>query len=158
LPQRQWDAYDSTYSAAAVLNKAGVRFAISDNGRDASNARNLPFHAGAAVAFGLPHDVGLRSVTLSAAEILGVADRLGSLDPGKGGDLLPRGRRPARGRSAHGEGRGRGPGVRPRGGAPAPALPPLRESAQADALSRKAARTEGALRRPFSFAPGLGGP
>ena len=59
--------------------------AIGDGGSSfgAANARNLPFHAAMAAAFGLPRDVALRSVTLSAAEILGVADRLGSLEPGK---------------------------------------------------------------------------
>jgi imidazolonepropionase-like amidohydrolase len=52
-------------------------------GGDASQARNLPFHAAMAAAFGLPKDVALRSVTLTAAEILGVADRIGSLEAGK---------------------------------------------------------------------------
>ena len=82
LPTRRWQPYDSAYVAAARLHAAGVRFAIGDGG-GASNARNLPFHAGMAAAFGLSPDLALRSVTLSAAEILGVADRLGSLEVGK---------------------------------------------------------------------------
>lgn len=85
LPERQWEPYDSAYAAAARLHEAGVRFCIADSASafGASNARNLPFHAAMAAAFGLPKDVALRSVTLSVAEILGVDDRLGSIDVGK---------------------------------------------------------------------------
>ena len=84
-PARDWEPYDAAYVAAARLHEAGVRFAIGDGGSSfgAANARNLPFHAAMAAAFGLPRDAALRSVTLSAAEVLGVADRLGSLEPGK---------------------------------------------------------------------------
>ena len=84
-PTRDWQPYDAAYVAAARLHEAGIAFAIGDGGSSfgAANARNLPFHAAMAAAFGLPRDVALRSVTLSAAEVLGVADRLGSLEPGK---------------------------------------------------------------------------
>ncbi len=84
-PARDWEPYDAAYTAAARLHEAGVAFCIGDGGSsfDAANVRNLPFHAAMAAAFGLPRDVALRSVTLSAAEVLGVADRLGSLEPGK---------------------------------------------------------------------------
>ena len=82
LPDRRWEPYDTPFTAPARLHAAGVRFAIGDGG-GTSNARNLPFEAAMAAAFGLPKDVALRSVTLSAAEILGIADRLGSLDVGK---------------------------------------------------------------------------
>ena len=84
-PARDWEPYDAAYVAAARLHEAGVAFAIGDSGSSfgAANARNLPFHAAMAAAFGLPREAALRSVTLSAAELLGVADRLGSLEPGK---------------------------------------------------------------------------
>ncbi len=84
-PRRDWEPYDAAFVAAARLHEAGVPFAIGDGGSrfDASNARNLPFHAAMAAAFGLPPEVALRSVTLSVAELLGVAGRLGSLEPGK---------------------------------------------------------------------------
>lgn len=82
LPARSEQPYDAAYSAAAKLQAAGVRFAIGD-GDGPSNARNLPFHAAMAAAFGLAPSAALRSVTLSAAEIVGVADQLGSLEPGK---------------------------------------------------------------------------
>ncbi len=87
LPRRQWEPYDAVYAAAAALDAAGVRFAIGDGG-DASNARNLPFHAAMAAAFGLARDSALRSVTLWPAQILGVADRVGSLEVGKNATLF----------------------------------------------------------------------
>ncbi len=85
LPDRRWEPYDSAYTVASALHEAGVQFAIGDSrrGRGAANARNLPFHAAMAAAFGLPKDIALRSVTLSSAEILGVDERLGSIEVGK---------------------------------------------------------------------------
>jgi imidazolonepropionase-like amidohydrolase len=63
-----------------------VRFAFTEGG--ASDQRNLPFQAGQAVGFGLPADVALRSLTLTTAEILGIADRQGSLEIGKDATLF----------------------------------------------------------------------
>jgi imidazolonepropionase-like amidohydrolase len=84
-PNRDWEPYDAVFTAAARLNEAGVTFAIAAGGGGANseNARSLPFEAATAAAFGLPREVALEAVTLRAAEILGVADRLGSLEPGK---------------------------------------------------------------------------
>lgn len=87
LPDRRTDAYDAPFTAAARLHAAGVKIAIGDGG-DAANARNLPFHAAMATAFGLPADAALRAITLSPAEILGVDDRVGSLAPGKDASFL----------------------------------------------------------------------
>ncbi|MDT8439326.1 MAG: amidohydrolase family protein [Wenzhouxiangellaceae bacterium] len=90
MPTRRWEPYDMAYVAAAKLHEAGVRFAISDGGGGfgATNARNLPFHAGSAAAFGLPKDAALKAVTLWPAELLGVAEELGSLEPGKRATLM----------------------------------------------------------------------
>jgi imidazolonepropionase-like amidohydrolase len=82
LPSRRTDPYDAPYAAAGHLHAAGVRLAIGDGG-DASNARNLPFQAAMAVAFGLPAEAALRAITIVPAELTGVADRVGSLAPGK---------------------------------------------------------------------------
>jgi imidazolonepropionase-like amidohydrolase len=82
LPARRWEPYDEPFAAAARLHEAGVLFAIGD-GFGASNARNLPFHAATAVALGLPPEAALEAITVRPAEILGVGDRLGSLEPGK---------------------------------------------------------------------------
>ena len=89
LPRRRSDAFDSGYTLANRLHEAGVRFSISGGATSRnSNARNLPYHAAVSVAYGLPHDVALRGITLSPAEILGVADRVGSLEVGKDATLF----------------------------------------------------------------------
>lgn len=90
LPARNYEPYDTPYAAAAKLHAAGVPvlFSTGAGSFGAANARNLPFEAARAVAFGLPHDAAIRSLTLTAAEVLGVADRLGSIDPGKDATLI----------------------------------------------------------------------
>lgn len=94
LPVRDDDSYDYLLEAPAKMAQAKIKFAIStgDNGAMVSE---LPFQAGLAAAFDLPKDDALKSVTLYPAQILGIADRLGSLDAGKianivitDGDLL----------------------------------------------------------------------
>jgi imidazolonepropionase-like amidohydrolase len=87
LPMRRGDAYDDPATLAARLARAGVKFCISGKG-NATMARNLPYQAAASVAAGLPHDDGLKSITLWPAEILGVADRVGSLDVGKDATII----------------------------------------------------------------------
>jgi imidazolonepropionase-like amidohydrolase len=89
-PDRRSEAYDVHYSAAAALQAAGIRFAMAGDasGMDTALEKNLPYLAAQAVAFGLDREVALRAITLSAAEILGVADKLGSLDAGKNATLF----------------------------------------------------------------------
>jgi imidazolonepropionase-like amidohydrolase len=86
LPRQESDPYDAVYANAAALHKAGVRFAIVSD--DASNARNLPYEAAMARAYGLPAEAALRAITLSPAEIFGVADRMGSLEVGKAANVF----------------------------------------------------------------------
>ena len=86
LPRRESDPYDAAYANAARLHAAGVRFAIVSD--DASQSRNLPYEAAMARAYGLPAAAALRAITLSPAEIFGVADRMGSLEVGKDADLF----------------------------------------------------------------------
>jgi len=90
LPTRRYSDYKEVYALPATLYKAGVNFCISTrgNGWSSSSVRDLPNNAAMAAAFGLPMDVALRSITLSAAEILGVSDRIGSLDVGKEASLF----------------------------------------------------------------------
>lgn len=71
---------------AALLARAGVKVALSSF--DTHNARNVRQSVGNAIAYGLPYADGLRSVTLTAAEMLGVQDRYGSLAPGKVANLV----------------------------------------------------------------------
>ena len=87
LPLREDDAYDSLYENASKLQAAGVRFCIS-TGDSGAHVRDLPFNAGMAAAFGLPKAEALKAVTLYPAQILGVADRLGSIETGKLANLV----------------------------------------------------------------------
>jgi imidazolonepropionase-like amidohydrolase len=86
LPQREDDPYDLLFSNAKTLHDAGVPFAIQTS--DAHNTRNLPYHAAACAAFGLPKDVALKAITIYPAQIWGVADRLGSLEAGKTANVV----------------------------------------------------------------------
>lgn len=86
LPLFEDDSYDRPYSLPAALHRAGVKFAFGTF--STSFSRNLPYQAAMAVAFGLPQDVALKSVTLNAAEIWGVNDRIGSIEKGKWADLM----------------------------------------------------------------------
>jgi imidazolonepropionase-like amidohydrolase len=89
LPRRRADAYDTAYALPAELNRAGIRFCISAHARFGANqVRNLPYHAAAAIGFGLPADEALKAITLYPAQILGVADRVGSLEKGKDATLF----------------------------------------------------------------------
>ncbi len=86
LPRREADSYDAAFANPAALQRAGVRFAIVSN--DSHGSRNLPYQAAMARAFGLPAEAALRAITLSPAEIFGVAGRLGSLEVGKEADVV----------------------------------------------------------------------
>ncbi len=76
-----YDALGVRYENAALLARAGVRVALLET--DTHKSRNLRQQAGNAVSYGMTWDQALRAVTLSPAEIFGVADRYGSLEPGK---------------------------------------------------------------------------
>lgn len=87
LPRRRDDPYDTPFTVPARLHQLGIKFCIAGADR-ASMVRNLPYHAGTAAAYGLPADEALKAVTLYAAQIFGVADRLGSLEAGKDATLF----------------------------------------------------------------------
>lgn len=86
-PGRDYEGYDVAYRRAADLYEAGVKFAISGD-NSALNTDRLGYDAGVAVAFGLPEEEAVRAVTINAAELLGLDDRIGSLEPGKQATLL----------------------------------------------------------------------
>ncbi len=87
LPSREDDTYDSLYENAAKLQQAGVRFCIS-TGDAGPEVRNLAQYAGMAAAFGLSKADAVKAVTLYPAQILNVADRLGSIEAGKMANLV----------------------------------------------------------------------
>jgi imidazolonepropionase-like amidohydrolase len=86
LPAREDDPYDEPFTLPRDLARAGVKFALTSPA--SSNVRNLPYEAGFAEAYGLAHEDALRAVTVSPAEILGVADRIGTIEVGKTADLV----------------------------------------------------------------------
>ena len=76
---------------AGMLRKAGVQVALIGNGaggEEGFNIRNLRYEAGNAVAYGMSWDDALRAITLSPAEIYGVADKVGSLKAGSEGNVV----------------------------------------------------------------------
>jgi imidazolonepropionase-like amidohydrolase len=87
LPGRRDHAYDEPFTLPARLEAAGVRWCLA-SGEETAHERNLPHNAGTAAAYGLDPDAAIRSITLSAAELLGVADRLGSIEQGKSATLI----------------------------------------------------------------------
>jgi imidazolonepropionase-like amidohydrolase len=87
LPSTEDEDVDQPFKTPAILQKAGVLFALND---DASNARyrNLAFNAGTAAAYGLSREEALSAITLNAAKILGIAGKTGSLEPGKDANIV----------------------------------------------------------------------
>ena len=86
LPMRDDDPYDAPYTLPNDFYKAGVKFCLATF--DVQFARNVPFEAAQAAAFGLPREQALKAITINSAEILGVADQIGSVEKGKSGDLI----------------------------------------------------------------------
>ena len=76
-----YDALGVRYENASLLAKAGVKVVLLET--DTHNSRNLRQQAGNAVSYGMTWDQALRAITLSPAEVFGVASRYGSLEAGK---------------------------------------------------------------------------
>lgn len=87
LPATEDDDIDQPYKTPAVLQKAGVLFALND-GSDNARYRNLSYNAGTAATYGLTKEQALQAITLNAAKILGIADRTGSLEAGKDANIV----------------------------------------------------------------------
>ena len=86
LPEQEDTAYDKPMTQPSELNAAGIQFAFSSFGT--SFSRRLPQYAGTAVGYGLSHDEALKAVMLNAAQIFGLGDRLGTIEPGKLANLI----------------------------------------------------------------------
>jgi imidazolonepropionase-like amidohydrolase len=86
LPEKQDDPYDKPMTQPAELNEAGIQFAFSSFGT--SFSRRLSQYAGTAVGYGLPHDEALKAVMSNAAQIFGLADQIGTLEPGKLANII----------------------------------------------------------------------
>jgi imidazolonepropionase-like amidohydrolase len=83
-----FDRLNARRGGASVLANAGVRFALVDVESETNNARNITQTAGNAVADGLDWEAALRAITLSPAEMYGVADMVGSIEAGKAADIV----------------------------------------------------------------------
>ncbi len=86
LPTRDDDDVDQAYKTAVQLHEKGILFAFSH--KSAWQQRNLAFQAGQAVGFGLPKEAAVQALTLHTAQIMGIADRCGSLTVGKDATLF----------------------------------------------------------------------
>lgn len=87
FPKRTDSGYNETYLLPGVLEAAGLTWCLA-SGDEPAHERGLPYHAAQAVAHGLAHEAAVRSVTLNTARVLGVADRVGSIEVGKDATLI----------------------------------------------------------------------
>ena len=85
-PLEEDTPYDRPLEQPSMLYSAGIPIAFSSF--DVSFSRRLSQYAGNAVAYGLPHDEALKAVTLNAAQMFGLADQLGTIEPGKMANLI----------------------------------------------------------------------
>jgi imidazolonepropionase-like amidohydrolase len=89
LPMYSEDDIDLPYKLPMLLHQAGVQFALQNEGdMERMGARNLPFYAGTAVAYGLPYEEAVRSLTQTPAKILGIDQSCGTLEVGKDATLF----------------------------------------------------------------------
>ena len=86
LPTRVDENFRQAFMTPKVLQDAGVQYALSLDGY--WDTRNLVFAAGQAISYGLTPEQALRSVTINAAQIAGVADTIGSIEVGKAASLV----------------------------------------------------------------------
>jgi len=86
MSRPKWEMRELSFDTPKALYDAGVKFAFQTDSMGA-NIAYLPISAGLAVKHGLPYEEALRAITIVPAEILGVADRVGSIEKGKDADL-----------------------------------------------------------------------
>jgi imidazolonepropionase-like amidohydrolase len=89
LPTQEDQDIKLPFKMAKLLMDAGLLVTVDVSGRmERMNTRNLPFYAGSFAAYGVPKEKAVEMITLNAAKIIGVADRLGSLTVGKDATLF----------------------------------------------------------------------
>ena len=89
LPMRYDEDINIHFKTPKILHDAGILFCLDYEGdMERMGARNLPFTAGNCVAFGLSKEEALMSITLNTAKILGINDKVGSLEKGKAATLF----------------------------------------------------------------------
>jgi imidazolonepropionase-like amidohydrolase len=89
LPELDEDAVDLPFKLPFLLNQQGIKFCLQNSGdMETMNARNIPFLAGTAMAYGLTEEEALRAISLSTCEILGIDKKFGSIEVGKSATLF----------------------------------------------------------------------
>ncbi len=89
LPKRDEDPVHQPYSTAARLQEEGVLFCLQNEGdMEAMNARNLPFLAGTAFAYGLTEEQAISAISLNTCKIIGIDKEYGSIEVGKSATLF----------------------------------------------------------------------
>ncbi len=90
LPAHSDDDTDQAFKTPLLLKEAGIKYCITvGSGWDGFwDQRNLPFHAGTAVTYGLTKEEALMAITSNAADILGVGDQTGTLEVGKDANII----------------------------------------------------------------------
>jgi imidazolonepropionase-like amidohydrolase len=86
MSRPKWEMRELSFDTPKALYDAGVKFAFQTDSMGA-NIAYLPISAGLAVKHGLPYEEALKAITIVPAEILGVADRVGSIEKGKDADI-----------------------------------------------------------------------
>ena len=86
LPGKQDDDVDLPFRMAQMLQEDGILTALSYRGTQ--NSRNLPFFAGTTASYGLEKEEALKLITSNTAKILGIDDRVGTLEVGKDATLI----------------------------------------------------------------------
>lgn len=88
LPENTWSDVNESFRMPFLLHDAGLKVGIGGGGTSIDRQRNLPFFAGTAAAYGLDRETALSMITRNNAEILGVSDRVGTLEVGKDATLI----------------------------------------------------------------------
>jgi imidazolonepropionase-like amidohydrolase len=84
LPEFEDEPVDLPYQLPNLLQNQGVLFCLQNQGdMEAMNARNLPFQAGTAMAYGLTEEQAIQAISLSTCQILGIDEKYGSIEIGK---------------------------------------------------------------------------
>jgi imidazolonepropionase-like amidohydrolase len=86
MSRPKWEMRELGYETPRIMYEAGVKFAIQTDA-PGSTIRFLPICAALSVREGLPYDYALKAITIIPAEIIGVSDRVGSLEVGKDADI-----------------------------------------------------------------------
>ncbi len=88
LPPHPDSPVDALYSLANDLQQAGILVSLAYNEGMTARSRSLAFLAGTAAAYGLEKEEALKLITANPAQMLGIADRVGTLEAGKQATLF----------------------------------------------------------------------